>query len=214
MKTGIYKLTFPGGASYIGKAVNIDKRWEQHSRSMNNGTSAKPLQNEYNAYGEFPIGTILTECHREHLDVLEDHFISSYKPILNTVIPEYSDSYILEDLPKWALDYLGKSTAEILLTMEHLAVASDAKNTSISDLEDENASLSINLISAESRVDALVREFGVPIGWEPPIDQEKVELKENLKHAIDDIIYFRDKVKSYEDYFSLPWWKRLFTSMK
>lgn len=82
MTSGVYKLTFPSGRIYIGKSINIENRWKQHAESFRKGKAATLLQQEYNRYG-FPDGSILFECHEDHMDIAEETLIYRERPELN-----------------------------------------------------------------------------------------------------------------------------------
>jgi excinuclease UvrABC nuclease subunit len=56
MTCGIYKLTFSSGLFYIGKSLNIEKRWQQHFDSMQKNKSAAAVQAQYNMLGLHGIG--------------------------------------------------------------------------------------------------------------------------------------------------------------
>lgn len=82
MITGIYKLTFGNGSTYIGKSIDIERRWKEHSEKMLCGTAAKNIQNVFNKYG-LPNITVLTECHSDHIDLMETYYINQFRPDLN-----------------------------------------------------------------------------------------------------------------------------------
>lgn len=88
MTSGIYLLKFKDETFYIGKSVNINKRWDQHYNSMSKGNHAKLLQYAYNKCGA-PDGSVLQECHQDHIDILESYYINKYwsGDILNTTRP-------------------------------------------------------------------------------------------------------------------------------
>jgi hypothetical protein len=88
MSSGIYKLTFSDGSVYIGKSSNIDKRWSQHGKAMSKGTHTKKIQECYEKYGE-PKYEVIFECHPDHIDIMENYFISMHwsERILNTTKP-------------------------------------------------------------------------------------------------------------------------------
>ena len=110
MTAGIYRATFSDGSIYIGKSVNIDTRWKQHIDDMLRGKHTKRMQQAYNLYG-LPNFDLLTEAHKDHLDILEGYFIQLYKDygkvLLNSdkveppseddkrVIKAYADKFLL-----------------------------------------------------------------------------------------------------------------------
>lgn len=96
MTTGIYLLTFGTEDDiqlyYVGKSVDIQKRWVEHITKLIKGTAAKAMQEAYLKYGE-PELSILKECHPDHLDVLEPIYIKAYKDThtyncINSSVPQ------------------------------------------------------------------------------------------------------------------------------
>ncbi len=75
MISGIYNLTFFDDTYwYIGKAVDIDKRWEQHRNDFIKGKHTKKMQWAYDTYG-MPQFRVHVEAHPDHLDILESIII-------------------------------------------------------------------------------------------------------------------------------------------
>jgi hypothetical protein len=87
MNSGIYIYTFTSGAKYIGQAIDINDRWQQHTKKMQAGKHTKLIQAEYNRYG-LPYFEVLVRCHPHYLDAMEALYIYNYKPSLNTAIPK------------------------------------------------------------------------------------------------------------------------------
>jgi group I intron endonuclease len=85
MSSGVYLLNFRNGDKYIGKSVNIERRWEEHIKSLAEGKSAKKLQAAYNKYG-VPERSILIYCHNDHIDLMETIMIRRLKPTLNSAV--------------------------------------------------------------------------------------------------------------------------------
>lgn len=77
MTSGIYKATFKDGSIYIGKSINIENRWKQHTDDMLKGRHTKKMQNAYNLYG-LPKFQILIPSHKDHIDILEGYVINAY----------------------------------------------------------------------------------------------------------------------------------------
>lgn len=81
--TGIYKITNKvNGKSYIGQAIDIDKRIRQHINDSNNPKRREynyPLSKAYRKYGiaNFQI-TILEECSKEELNEKEIYYIKKF----------------------------------------------------------------------------------------------------------------------------------------
>lgn len=81
MTCGIYRLYFKGtDRVYIGQSVNIEKRYRQHTLSMEKGISNYKLQEAYIMYGH-PSIEILDECSIEDLDTVEDECISIWNSV-------------------------------------------------------------------------------------------------------------------------------------
>ena len=83
MAAGIYIYTFASGAQYVGQAINIEDRWEQHKRKMQSGKHTKLVQAEFNRYG-FPHFEVIIYCHPHFLDAMEAAHIHARQPSLNT----------------------------------------------------------------------------------------------------------------------------------
>src|SRR5665647_1156020 len=86
MTSGVYKLTFSSGKTYIGKSINIDNRWKQHADKFAKGKAATNMQAEYDICG-YPTGSIMCECHDDHIDTVEACFINRFQPELNGTYP-------------------------------------------------------------------------------------------------------------------------------
>lgn len=88
----IYKIKFPSGKVYIGKAIDTHERWNQHKSSAHKGTLGKLYQGmrnegisnlEFEILGEYPSDTILDK---------EAEFIEKYDAVdsgYNTVRSAY-----------------------------------------------------------------------------------------------------------------------------
>lgn len=68
------------GKAYIGQSVNIDKRWKEHVKSLNNNDSrCTLLQRAWNKYGQEAFNfEILELCSKEMLDEIEIKYINLY----------------------------------------------------------------------------------------------------------------------------------------
>ena len=79
---GIYKIQNKvTNKVYIGKSVNIEKRWIQHRCHLNNNVHANDyLQKAWNKYGENGFNfSVLCECEESALDEKEIYYINLYK---------------------------------------------------------------------------------------------------------------------------------------
>ena len=93
MNSGIYRLTFSSGKFYIGKSIDVDTRWKQHFNKFATNKAARPMQLEYEKCG-LPKTEVIFNCHRDHIDILEEWLIDEYKceNMLNTTYPEVERS--------------------------------------------------------------------------------------------------------------------------
>ena len=85
--SGIYKIQsiIKPERCYIGSAVCIGKRWNEHLRTLRKGNHKNSkLQNHFNKYGKNDfIFSIIICCDKEDLIITEQFFIDSYKPWFN-----------------------------------------------------------------------------------------------------------------------------------
>ena len=128
MKSGIYQLTFSNKMRYIGKSVDIERRWTEHKYSFEQGKAASKMQHEYNRCG-LPSAEVLLQCHRDHIDIMEAYLIAVHRPELNTTV----------EMPISDDDYRELMRQSQLLeesTVEHIKLISDLADK-INSLEDE-----------------------------------------------------------------------------
>lgn len=85
-KIGIYKIkNIITNDYYIGSSKNINKRWNEHKRTLKKGIHhSKILQNAYNKYGqENFIYEIIYECNVDDIIFYEQKFLNEEKPKYN-----------------------------------------------------------------------------------------------------------------------------------
>lgn len=72
---------------YIGSSINIYNRWHTHIYDLNkNKHHSKKFQRHVNKYNiEDLVFTIIYECDRDHLLLIEQLFLDYYKPYFNNV---------------------------------------------------------------------------------------------------------------------------------
>jgi len=59
MKSGIYQIkNTVNGKRYIGSAVNIKMRFQEHKKSLKKGTNSKRLQHSWNKHGADSFGRV------------------------------------------------------------------------------------------------------------------------------------------------------------
>jgi len=79
---GIYKITnLENGKMYVGQSVDINRRWKNHKRLLNNNKHQnKHLQSSWNIYGsekfEF---SIIELCNENELDEKEIYWIDKLR---------------------------------------------------------------------------------------------------------------------------------------
>lgn len=83
MTIGIYALVFEGlDGVYIGKSVNIEKRFNEHLRCLHNGSSNHKLLEAFRVGGP-PSLVIIEECSTSELEFLEETYISEFDAVEN-----------------------------------------------------------------------------------------------------------------------------------
>lgn len=83
MSIGIYKITSPSGKVYIGKSINIEKRWDVYLKIYGCEQQVK-LFNSLCKYGSINhIFEIIEECSIEQLNEREIYYIKLYDSINN-----------------------------------------------------------------------------------------------------------------------------------
>lgn len=206
MTCGIYKLQF-GSSFYIGKSVNIEKRWEQHWDSLVKGTASKKMLEAFSRCSE-PMGTILLECHPEHIDVMEGYYVITMSPDLNTsqVFCDGVDMY--DKLDEDTLAYLKTSTAYILSSIENLGTIISDKDVEIDKLETELGETQENLDEMSARYYDMCAEYGAePVGEDPRV----TELQDEVNRRTMERDGLKIKVGTMETELRRlrqPWWKR------
>lgn len=77
--TGIYKITINDYYIYIGQSVDMERRWKQHLKTLNENTHCnKKLQNIYNKYSNTIKFEIIEECDADELDDKEIFYIEQF----------------------------------------------------------------------------------------------------------------------------------------
>lgn len=88
--SGIYKIQSKKKPKriYIGSAVNIHRRWNEHKCNLLKNKHHSPkLQNHYNKYGGADLEfSILIGCEKQDLIKHEQYFIDALKPYFNISI--------------------------------------------------------------------------------------------------------------------------------
>lgn len=195
MNSGVYKITFANGDTYIGKTNDFDRRLKEHCTKMQKGTAAKDMMRAAIASnGNFSFERLI-ECHPDHIDILEAYYINTEHPTVNTTrtssIDRYGYSILIRDP-----DLLDLSTVQHveriheLNTEAHgyleLLVESDKKIEGLEAFKKE--------LSTSKGLD----KYGQTLAAEAVLQNEKDrEVISYLKEAL-------SKERNW------PWWKRLF----
>ena len=165
MTSGIYQLKF-GPETYIGKSVDIERRWEEHAKNLDTGKASQRMQAAYRRWGAGE-PSILIECHPDHIDLLETIMIWHLKPTINsagTVKVNSEDVVTLcenEDLLKY-------STGTHLRTIRALESTQAKLARELRELKDSNVMVA-RLADYKDTVDLL--------------SERLVEMQEKLRRA-------------------------------
>lgn len=204
MTSGIYKLTFSSGDTYIGKSINIDTRWDQHRDKLTKGKGAKAMQRAYELYG-FPMGEILFECHSDHIDIVEACLISRINPSLNTSRPPDPFAHLSNDDLMPILQQLEQSTLEHLDRINRLIHGKGEALNLIDTLERENTNLQKLIVNLQRRRD----EEEIKHDIDNRIRRKNTEIKELILDV--NALEVREKILLQKvAQLSRPWWQRLF----
>lgn len=187
MKTGIYCLTFKDGSKYIGKSIDLERRWQEHAESMRLGKAARPIQVAYEKHG-YPSAAVVMECHSDHIDLMETYYIGKVQPSLNTMGGIYVEGSDLEILEKHS-SLLEYSTAQ------HIAEIVTAKNRL-----KEAAEVFTNEVSTWKKKATEVEKF---------LDEKSPAWKK-LKELEDENYEMYALCAEQEARLKAPWWKRIF----
>jgi hypothetical protein len=200
MTCGIYRLTFPSGRFYIGKSIDIDKRWKQHFDDFEAGKHTRLMQPEFNKYRQYE-QEVICECHSDYLTILEDSYIARFKPPLNGTFPK--DRFNCpEHMIETATSYFGESIVGRVLQLHHakgeLVLATDK----IRFLEDDVRLLKIERSDSELAADITNRIVKL---------REKVTTLDTrngiLEHELSNLNVECQELWKYK---KLPWYKKLF----
>jgi len=100
MATGIYKLLFKDGTFYVGKALDLCKRYKEHCGELVKGTHFNyRVQKAYDING-IPDYHIIQECYPTELNDLERKHIDLTNPLQLNIL-EGSDKLYGEKAPRF-----------------------------------------------------------------------------------------------------------------
>lgn len=186
MKSGIYQISFSTGLFYIGKSVDIERRWEEHKKSFLEGKASAKMQSAYKQYG-MPEFKIFLECHPDHLDILERFLIRHEHPTLNTV---KGDTISVDD---WVL----------LMNNSQLLQMSTVNLIKIIDMHNKGLEQMVRgLGKAKEEHDELIKKR----------TQEEIN-SDGYKRAMSELVAARAETTKYQRLYlesKKPWWKKLF----
>lgn len=98
MTSGVYRLNFKNGSTYVGKSNDMERRWKEHGDKLVKGKAAVNMQAAYKG-GDDCYPEVLLECHVDHIDIMEAYYIWKLKPDLNNSAAAFlsvGDAEILE----------------------------------------------------------------------------------------------------------------------
>ncbi len=195
MDSGIYIYTFASGAQYVGQAVDIEDRWNQHIKKMRQGKHTKLIQAEFNRYG-LPEFGILMICHPHYLDAMEAMYIYNIKPSLNTAIPKtYLTKSIVAEIQQSTLK---TSAYEILPRYDQLEEELEIKETELVELEQRIKEIATEKLPPESKRMLQVAQ------------QSAEQYKLLAGNRSQELFRLQDKIDKYN---RQSWWYRLWNKV-
>ena len=194
MDSGIYRLTYKTGETYVGKSIHLNIRWKQHFDKLSKGKAAKEMQDAYYASDhEYPETEVLLYCHPDMLDYYEGYFINDLKPVLNTAIPteltEHAKAILVEHANRGFAKY---SIVDAIQVMENQVRQLDE----FSELEEDYHEISEAWHSRAVRDNWANEEYRTAIDNYLELEAERDYLDEELKS-----LQFR--------VIEANWWQRL-----
>lgn len=211
MDSGIYRLTYRTGETYVGKSIHLKTRWRQHFDKLSKGKAAKNMQDAYEASGHhYPRTEVLLHCHPDMLDYYEGYFINHLQPELNTSIPEE-----LPDESKRLLVFHANHD------MAHYSVIEtiQALHKTVDDLEesrDNYALVTKKVAEVEGNFDKLSASWtdrAVRDNWEKREYRRALEESEEFAREVGDLEAEVGELKSWQlRVKEAGWWQRLWRS--
>lgn len=208
MDSGIYRLTYRTGETYVGKSIHLTTRWKQHFDKLKKGTAAKNMQDAFRASGNhFPKTEVLLYCHPDMLDYYEGFFINDLKPVLNTAIPQELPELSKEVLVEHAnLGFAVHSVVTLIQVMHKNA-------NEIIELEKTQRDKDAEIEELESDFEELSAAWGdraIRDNWEKREYREALEVREGLEAHVE---VLEDEVRELKSWQlrvkGANWWQRL-----
>lgn len=206
MNSGIYEYVFANGDNYIGQAVDITKRWDQHISKMQKGQHTKLIQTAYDRYGLPEFGVML-ECHPNYLDPMEAWCINRCNPTLNGTIPVCHD-----DTPEHfniTNEMLRPSLFQTLYELQRLRVVEEETEVQLVELEAEKRRLErrVVLVAKESQPKEL-QEYIHQLEEDAGFLSTQLKISESVKaRQYQQLKMAEDRIYQHN---RLPWYKRIF----
>lgn len=184
MTVGIYRLIFPNtDKCYIGQSVNIERRYMQHLRQLEQGTAASKLQSAYNMYGRPQLDIILDNIEVSELDDLEKEAIEIFNSVING-FNTYSDAWQAPSTFKGTEAANAKYTRSQLIEVFNLLVHTQLPYTEIQNQTGVPVG-TISMVSNGSQHTWLLEEFPKEYG-----------ILLNKKHSRNNQIYVGEKLQA------------------
>lgn len=194
MKSGVYCLTFKDGSQYVGKSIDIERRWKEHAEKFKNGKAAKNMQAAYEKYG-YPNAKVLIECHVDHIDLMETYYICRLQPQLNAIGGIFVSDTDLPVLEKYHR-MLAFSTVEHIKELVRLYAVVDSHNTELDAKDKKYSELKEYLDEAKMET-----ELGLELN---AMEYKFKELEQMYEEA-------EAKIELMQLDLDKPWWKRIFS---
>ena len=206
MNSGIYLYTFANGDNYIGQAVDIPKRWEQHTSKMLKGQHTKLVQAAYDRHGEPVLDTLLI-CHPDYLDPMEAWFIRFYSPTLNSSIPAcYDDTPNSFNITSADLK---ESLFRTIYELQRLRVFEEETEKELVELEKEKRRLErrLVLVAKEAQPKEL-QDYIQQLEEDAGFLSTQLKIAESVKNK--QFMTIQQLTEQIYRYNRLPWYKRIF----
>lgn len=196
MTSGIYKLEFRSGNTYIGKSVDVNERFKDHMRSFEKKKAAAKMQAEYDRWGA-PEMTVIIEAHPDHIDILERYFIGAMKPELNTQLPNELEVMATDSVVAY-FDLLKHSTVDIIRLC-----ASQDKEMDQLKIENERLEAHCSKLSDMFTQKVYETEAGEAL---QQAELQIAEVESQLEHMEDQLTAALKQIEELKK----PWYKKFF----
>ena len=208
MASGIYRLTFLTGDTYIGKSVDLEQRWQQHAIKLEKGTAARQMLTAFFESGyTLPKAEVLLYCHPDLLDEYEGMYINLWEPELNTSIPPRREYEQLEKYTKTV--YQAQTSGVPGLISTAFALTDELEEVKTKQL-DEFYEMQEERDEAIEAKNEAVRALGeLRSSW-----NDKITIQASIHTKYNDVLNSRDFYKQERDDLfrrttQATWWQRL-----